>query len=94
MKLIGEILNSAMTSRQVDSILVTAYWHEVLRKIGYTNAGETKAVKWKDGVLQVNVCTSSVMMELQMKELALLEIFEKKFGEGLVERIKYRVGRI
>jgi|GEM_PF-2638561 len=94
MELIGEILSSSMTGRQVDSILVTAYWAEVLENICYDKREETKAIKWWDGVLTVNVCTSQIIMELQMKEVVLLEIFADKFGEGVVERIRYRVGRI
>lgn len=94
MELIGEILNSSMTGRQVDSILVTAYWTEVLENICYDKRSETKAIKWRDGVLTVNVCTSQIMMELQMKEMVLMDIFADKFGQDVVIGIKYRVGRI
>lgn len=94
MKLIGEILNSTMTSSQVDSILVTAYWPGCLKKIGYEKRMETKAVKWRDGLLTVNVCTSQILMELQMQELVIIAEFDRRFGEGIVRQIKYRLGRI
>jgi len=94
MKLIGEILNSSLTSRQVDSILVTGYWYSALKRIGHNRLDESRAIKWQNGVLTVNVCSSPVLMELQMKEVLLLAKFEEKFGEGLVKKIKYRVGQV
>ncbi|MBU0647832.1 DUF721 domain-containing protein [Patescibacteria group bacterium] len=100
MERIEEILSknykfgTGFTKNQVLSLKVCDMWAGVLAEIDGRYVGESKAVKFKEGELTVNVASSAVMMELEMLNLIIVEEYEKVLEKELIKRIKYRLGRV
>lgn len=81
-----------LTSGQFKSIKICGLWDNILKEIDKRYIGESKAVKFSQGILTVNVCSSAIMMELSMLELIILEKYEEVLENKVVEKIKYRLG--
>ncbi len=95
MKLISDLLKrSALASSQVTSIQVTAAWPKIAKVVCPDIAEETKAHKYVKKTLTVIVITSQHMMNMQLKEIQLLAECEEQLGKGVIEKIKFRIGRL
>lgn len=92
---ISDILNAALNKyRPAQDTAMTRIWEIWDRAVGSPIAMNAKPDAFKDGVLSVNVSSSSWIHQLKFLEKEMIDNLNKSLDAPLITRIRFKIGRI
>lgn len=92
---IGDILKSALGKyRPAMDTQMTRIWDIWDDAVGKPIAMNAKPDSFKDGVLMVNVSSSSWVHQLQFLEKDMVATINRQFDADIITRIRFKIGKI
>ncbi len=92
---IGDILNSALGKfRPAMDTEMTRIWDIWDNAVGKPIAMNAKPDSFKDGILIVNVSSSSWIQQLKFLEVEMISNINKQLDQQIIRQIRFKIGKI
>ena len=90
--LLDQAINRAGLKKPTEAAGVCDLWTEIiLERFGRNFSEKARAMKFKDGVLMVQISSAALGQELELIKREIMEEINKKMEKNLLKRIQFKI---